>query len=100
MTWSSYTSTLGRWPNSRVSSTATGCRPSSSPRRLTSSSGGPTRSSQNSWPAGRRAVRAADRRVAAVVQRVVGEVVVDDVAPDVGLGPVGERVGLPTLVLG
>src|SRR3954470_4309203 len=45
-------------------------------------------------PAGDRAVRAADRVVAAVVQRVVGHVVIGDVAPDVLLGPVGERRAL------
>src|SRR5215212_5999409 len=45
--------------------------------------------------AGLRAVRAADRLVALVVQWVVGQVVLDDVTPHVALGPVGERVGLP-----
>ena len=47
-----------------------------------------------------RAVRAADRGVALVVQRVVRHVVLDDVAPHVGLAPVGERVRLPQPVLG
>src|SRR5204863_10118893 len=45
------------------------------------------------------AVGAADRAVAAIVKVVVGDVVLDDVAPDVLLGPVGQRVGLPELVL-
>src|SRR4051794_28955600 len=47
---------------------------------------------------GLRAVRAADRRVAAIVQRVVGDVVREDVAPDVLLGPVDERAQLPEAV--
>src|SRR4029077_9370975 len=38
---------------------------------------------------------AADRRVAAIVERVVREVVLTDVVPDVALGPVGERAQLP-----
>src|SRR3954468_5983987 len=42
-----------------------------------------------------RAVRAADRRVAAVVQLVVRHVVTGDVLPHLALGPVGERVRLP-----
>ena len=42
-----------------------------------------------------RAVRAADRGVALVVQRVVREVVLGDVRPHVLLGPGGQRVGLP-----
>src|SRR6478736_685478 len=41
------------------------------------------------------AVGAADRRVAAVVQRVVGDPMLPDVVPDVALGPIGERVQLP-----
>src|ERR671931_1807125 len=49
--------------------------------------------------AGPGAVRAADRGVAAIVELVVGDVVLDDVAPDVLLGPVRQRVGLPELVL-
>ena len=44
--------------------------------------------------AGRGAVRAADRGVAAVVQRVVRDVVLGDVAPDVLLAPVGQRRAL------
>ena len=46
------------------------------------------------------AVRAADRRVALVVERVVGQVVLGDVAPHVLVRPVRERVELPALVLG
>src|SRR4051794_25442654 len=46
------------------------------------------------------AVRAADRCVAVVVERVVGHVVVADVAPHVGVGPVGQGRDLPALVLG
>src|SRR4029079_309081 len=42
-----------------------------------------------------RAVGAADRRVAAVVQRVVRNAVLADVVPDVALRPVGQRVQLP-----
>src|ERR1700760_4379717 len=42
-----------------------------------------------------RAVRAADRGVAAIVKRVVRKTVLMDVVPDVSLGPVGERVQLP-----
>src|SRR3954469_3078665 len=42
-----------------------------------------------------RAVGAADRRIAAIVERVVREVVLTDVVPDVALGPVRERVQLP-----
>ena len=38
---------------------------------------------------------AADRRVAVIVERVVREVVLTDVVPDVALGPVRERVQLP-----
>src|SRR6478752_67277 len=45
------------------------------------------------------AVRASDRGVAAIVQRVVGDVVGGDVGPDVALGPVGQRVELPQAVL-
>src|ERR1700689_1526785 len=37
----------------------------------------------------------ADRRVAAVVERVIGKVVLVDIAPDVALAPVGEGVQLP-----
>src|SRR5947209_8724982 len=47
---------------------------------------------------GARARHAADRRVAAVVQRVVRDVVARDVAPDVALRPVGERIRLEQLV--
>src|SRR3954469_11488999 len=42
-----------------------------------------------------RAVRAPDRGVAAVVQLVVRHVVAEEVVPDLALGPVGQRVGLP-----
>src|SRR3954454_7564798 len=42
-----------------------------------------------------RAVRAADRRVAAVVQLVVRDLVTRDVLPHVALRPVGQRVRLP-----
>ena len=45
--------------------------------------------------AGLGAGRAADRRVALVVQRVVGQVALVDAPPEVALGPVGERVVLP-----
>src|SRR3954447_5585483 len=41
------------------------------------------------------AVGATDRRVAAIVERVVREVVLTDVVPDVSLGPVRKRVQLP-----
>src|SRR3954471_9659164 len=42
-----------------------------------------------------RAGRAADRRVAAVVQLVIRDVVLEDVVPHVAVGPARERVGLP-----
>src|SRR4051812_39657301 len=42
-----------------------------------------------------RAVRAADRRVAAVVERVVRHVVAEQVVPHVALAPVRQRVRLP-----
>ena len=45
--------------------------------------------------AGLGAGRAADRGVALVVQRVVGQVALVDALPQVALGPVGERVVLP-----
>ena len=45
--------------------------------------------------AGLGAGRAADRGVALVVQRVVGQVALVDALPEVALGPVGERVVLP-----
>src|SRR3954451_17445967 len=45
-------------------------------------------------PAGDGAVGAPDRVVAAVVQRVIGHVVLRDVMPDVLLGPVRERRAL------
>src|SRR5262245_52807009 len=48
--------------------------------------------------AGAGAVRAADRVVAAGVQRVDGEVALGDVGRDVLVGPVGERARLPELV--
>ena len=48
--------------------------------------------------AGERRVGVADRRVAAVVQRVVGEPALPDVRPAVVVAPVGERVRLPELV--
>src|ERR1051325_10590259 len=43
---------------------------------------------------GARARRAADRRVAAVVQRGVGQLALADVLPDLVLRPLGERVQL------
>src|SRR4051794_34778389 len=43
---------------------------------------------------GARARRAADRRVAAVVERVVGQLALAHVLPDLVLGPLGERVQL------
>src|SRR3954465_11416972 len=82
--------------------------PTPSPNRTISGSKGPQRLVQPALslvgvrpatlaPGARRqrAVRAADRRVAAVVQRVVRHVVAGDVVPHVAVGPVGERVGLP-----
>src|SRR5207249_1796534 len=45
-----------------------------------------------------RGVRVADRRVAPVVQRVVGKLALADVGPAVVIAPVGERVRLPQLV--
>src|SRR5690349_15218292 len=45
-----------------------------------------------------RAVRAADRRVAAVVQRVVRHVVPEEVVPNLALAPVRQRVRLPQSV--
>src|SRR3954471_10042019 len=45
-----------------------------------------------------RAVRAADRGVAAVVQLVVRHVVAEDVVPHLALGPVGQWVRLPQSV--
>src|SRR4051794_32442194 len=45
--------------------------------------------------AGVRARRAADRLVAAVVQRVVGQVALADATEEIALGPVDERVVLP-----
>src|SRR5215213_1500767 len=45
-----------------------------------------------------RAVRAADRLVAAIVQRVVRHVVLVDVGPHLRLAPVGERIRLPQAV--
>ncbi len=80
-------STRGRWPGRTRRAGRTRscrCRPSG-PR-------GPT--------PGDGAVRAADRRVALVVERVVRQVVLGDVAPHVLVGPVGERVELPQAVLG
>src|SRR4051794_3640055 len=47
---------------------------------------------------GQRAMGAADRLVAAVVQRVVGHVVLVDVRPHLRLAPVRQRVRLPELV--
>src|SRR5450755_511522 len=44
---------------------------------------------------GLRARRAPDRRIARIVERMVGKIVLEDVAPDVLLGPVGERIELP-----
>src|SRR5215467_2436347 len=49
--------------------------------------------------AGNRRVRIADRVVALVVQRVVGQPVLADVCPAVVIRPVDKRVGLPQLVL-
>src|SRR5579884_1086156 len=49
--------------------------------------------------AGQRARLASDRGVALVVERVVGKIVLEDVVPDVLLGPVGERVDLPDIAL-
>src|SRR5579884_2603999 len=54
-----------------------------------------------SGPRGRprlRRVRVADRRVAAVVERVVRQAALPDVPPAVVVAPVGERVRLPELV--
>src|SRR2546423_6180339 len=48
--------------------------------------------------AGVRARRAADRLVAAVVQRGVGQVVLRDEPPHVAVAPVGERIELPQAV--
>src|SRR2546421_1984564 len=48
--------------------------------------------------AGIRARRAADRLVATVVQRVVGQVVLRDEAPYVAVAPVGQRIELPEAV--
>src|SRR5438477_318138 len=45
-------------------------------------------------------VRVADRLVALVVERVVRQPALADVRPAVVVGPVGERVRLPELVLG
>src|SRR4051794_10806474 len=44
-----------------------------------------------------RAVRAADRRVAVIMERVVREVVLTDVVPDVALGPVRDWIQLPKI---
>src|ERR1700719_291954 len=41
---------------------------------------------------------AADRGVTAIVQRVVGQVVAEDVAPQILFIPVGKRVDLPDAV--
>src|SRR4051794_8329018 len=46
----------------------------------------------------KRAVGAADRLVAAIVKRVVRQLVLVDVGPHLRLAPVGERVGLPQAV--
>src|SRR4051794_37058893 len=43
---------------------------------------------------------AADRGVALIVERVVGQIVLEDVVPHVALGPIGQRSGLPEAVLG
>src|SRR5436305_5848861 len=43
------------------------------------------------------AVGATDRGVALIVERVIREVVLMDVVPDVAFGPVRERVELPEL---
>ena len=50
--------------------------------------------------AGLGARRAPDRGVAAVVQRVVRQVVLGDVGPHVALGPVHQRADLPDLAVG
>src|SRR4030088_1807292 len=42
-----------------------------------------------------RARRATDRLVAAVVERVVGQVVLRDEAPHIAIAPVGQRIELP-----
>ena len=47
-----------------------------------------------------RGVRVADRGVAAIVQRVVGQAPLADVRPAVVVAPVGERIRLPELVRG
>ena len=47
---------------------------------------------------GRRAVRAADRSVTALVERVDRQLALADVRPDVVVRPVGERARLPELV--
>src|SRR6478609_8293741 len=48
--------------------------------------------------AGLRAVRATDRRVALLMERVHRQIVLADVGPDVVVRPVGERIRLPELV--
>src|SRR5580704_11106166 len=45
------------------------------------------------------AVRAADTRIPAIVQRIIGESVFVDVAPDLLRGPIGERVDLDQMKL-
>src|SRR5205823_4826482 len=78
-----------------------------SPKTMTSGSISPSRDVESALgllgarpapvpaAARQRARRAADRRVTAVVQRVVGEVALVDAPPEVLLGPVDERVELP-----
>src|SRR5438067_9784849 len=63
---------------------------------------GPLRAGPAALPALARLGRVpvADRLVALVVERVVGQPALADVRPAVLVGPVGERVRLPELVLG
>src|SRR4051812_29399162 len=84
--------------------------PTPSPKRTMSGSTGPYSTVESTFrllvlgpaaiPAARRhrAVRAPDRRVAAVVERVVRQLVAVDVRPDLRVGPVGQRVRLPEAV--
>src|SRR5258707_292157 len=44
---------------------------------------------------GARARHAADRGIPLIVQRIVRQIVIVDVAPEILLGPVGERFDLP-----
>ena len=76
----------------RISLPSTRCRPHSFDSGF-SHHQRPARTSSPGW-IGAGAGLAADRRVAAVVQRVVGHVVGADVVPHVLLGPVGQRIEL------